>query len=51
MVWRALKELDRPALHAQTLGFTHPLSGQRLQFTSELPPDFVRTLAQLDELK
>ncbi|KAL3163223.1 hypothetical protein ABBQ32_009625 [Trebouxia sp. C0010 RCD-2024] len=51
VVWKALKELSRPALHAQTLGFTHPLSGQRLQFTSELPPDLVRTLAQLDELK
>ena len=51
MVWKALKELNRPALHAQTLGFTHPLSGERLQFTSELPSDFVHTLAQLDELK
>lgn len=51
MVWKALKELNRPALHAQTLGFTHPLSGERMQFTSELPADFVHTLAQLDQLK
>ena len=51
VVWKALKELNRPALHAQTLGFTHPLTGERLQFTSELPADFMRTLAQLDELK
>ena len=29
----------RHALHAQTLGFTHPRSRQRMQFTSELPED------------
>ena len=51
VVWKALKELNRPALHAQTLGFTHPLTAERLQFTSELPPDFLQTLDQLDELK
>ena len=51
VVWKALKELSRPALHAQTLGFTHPLSGEWLQFTSELPPDFAQTLTQLEQLK
>ncbi|TAH00793.1 MAG: RluA family pseudouridine synthase [Sphingobacteriales bacterium] len=29
----------RHALHAQTLGFTHPRSRQRMLFTSDLPPD------------
>ena len=29
----------RQALHAKTLGFTHPTTGQRLFFDSELPPD------------
>lgn len=29
----------RHALHAMTLGFTHPRTRQRMQFTSELPED------------
>ncbi|MFV0391709.1 MAG: RluA family pseudouridine synthase [Paludibacteraceae bacterium] len=29
----------RQALHARTLGFTHPATGERLNFTSELPED------------
>jgi 23S rRNA pseudouridine1911/1915/1917 synthase len=29
----------RHALHARTLGFTHPRSRQRMEFTSELPDD------------
>jgi 23S rRNA pseudouridine1911/1915/1917 synthase len=29
----------RQALHAQTLGFTHPVNGRELHFTSPLPPD------------
>jgi len=29
----------RQALHARTLGFTHPLSGETMFFTSELPAD------------
>ena len=51
VVWMALKDLNRPALHAQTLGFTHPISGDRLQFTSELPADFQHTLLQLGGLQ
>lgn len=31
--------LPRHALHAQTLGFTHPVTGSQLTFTSELPRD------------
>jgi 23S rRNA pseudouridine1911/1915/1917 synthase len=31
--------LARPALHARTLGFTHPATGESLVFTSELPAD------------
>lgn len=30
----------RQALHAKTLGFTHPVTGQRMQFDSQLPADF-----------
>lgn len=31
--------IDRQALHAKTLGFHHPSSGQYLEFTIELPED------------
>ncbi len=31
--------LGRPALHAKTLGFTHPITGKYLEFTSDLPKD------------
>jgi 23S rRNA pseudouridine1911/1915/1917 synthase len=36
--------MPRHALHAKTLGFTHPKTGQWLQFDSELPEDFVSVL-------
>lgn len=42
--------LQRPALHAQTLGFTHPITGERLQFSSELPEDFQFVLRELRRL-
>lgn len=29
----------RQALHAMTLGFVHPVTGEEMYFTSELPPD------------
>ncbi|GAX81297.1 hypothetical protein CEUSTIGMA_g8728.t1 [Chlamydomonas eustigma] len=32
--------LNRPALHARTLGFQHPTSGQRLRFAVDPPEDF-----------
>lgn len=34
----------RQALHAKTLGFTHPRTGQWVQFDSELPQDMVDLL-------
>ena len=40
-VENCFKVLPRQALHAQTLGFTHPESGKKMQFQSELPEDFV----------
>jgi len=30
----------RHALHAKTLGFTHPITREKMQFDSELPEDF-----------
>jgi 23S rRNA pseudouridine1911/1915/1917 synthase len=41
-------ESPRLLLHAATLGFAHPRSGEKVQFESELPPDF---RAALDALK
>tara|TARA_B100000989_G_scaffold154273_1_gene115075 strand:+ start:7044 stop:8048 length:1005 start_codon:yes stop_codon:yes gene_type:complete len=34
------KLLPRQALHAKTLGFTHPVSGEFMEFDSDLPIDF-----------
>ncbi|MBR1882429.1 MAG: RluA family pseudouridine synthase [Muribaculaceae bacterium] len=33
------KLCPRQALHAKTLGFVHPVTGQQMDFDSELPPD------------
>jgi 23S rRNA pseudouridine1911/1915/1917 synthase len=40
--------LDRPFLHAASLGFEHPVTGEQQRFESELPPDLVAVLARLD---
>ncbi len=37
------------ALHAKTLGFTHPTTLERLTFTSDLPNDFLQVLQKLRE--
>lgn len=37
----------RLLLHAATLGFDHPVTGKRLHFTAELPPEFEAELAKL----
>ena len=34
----------RQALHARTLGFKHPLTGQEMDFTTELPADMTNLL-------
>ena len=35
-----VKGFPRQALHARTLGFVHPVSGENVKFTSEIPQDF-----------
>jgi 23S rRNA pseudouridine1911/1915/1917 synthase len=40
-------ELGRQALHAATLGFVHPISGEQLRFEAPLPSDMQRALEQL----
>ena len=38
------KVLPRQALHAKTLGFTHPTTGKFMQFNSEIPEDILQCL-------
>ena len=42
--------IARPALHAHSLTFTHPQSGERQTFLAERPQDFVETLELLSSL-
>ncbi len=37
----------RQALHAASLGFDHPVTGERLEFTSPLPPDLAGLIGAL----
>ena len=46
---RLLQGLDRQALHAASLGFMHPLSGEELRFESPMPEDMERTLQGASE--
>lgn len=43
-VYNCFKVIPRQALHAKTLGFQHPTTGEYLFFESELPPDFKMAL-------
>ena len=36
--------IPRQALHAKTLGFDHPVTGERLQFDSQLPDDMTEVI-------
>ncbi|MCB1031371.1 MAG: RluA family pseudouridine synthase [Acidimicrobiales bacterium] len=40
-------QCPRPFLHAELLGFDHPLTGEHLEFTSELPQDLAEVLDRL----
>ncbi|HEX8959976.1 MAG TPA: RluA family pseudouridine synthase [Geobacteraceae bacterium] len=46
-----IREMDRQALHAKTLGFIHPATGKYLEFDTELPEDMARIVAYLDKEK
>jgi 23S rRNA pseudouridine1911/1915/1917 synthase len=43
----AFTSLERPALHAARLAFTHPATGERLAFEAPLPADLLSVLALL----
>jgi len=39
--------IERPALHAHSLGFTHPITGERLTFIADPPTDFQEVLKRI----
>ena len=43
----ALRRLERPALHAAEIAFTHPGNGNRVRFSAPLAEDLEKTLAAL----
>ena len=45
---RLFEQLGRPALHAASLGFRHPATGEAMNFTAETPADL---RALWDELR
>jgi len=47
---KLIKDLGRQALHASTLGFVHPTSGEFLEFTTPLPEDMQRIVDYLESL-
>ena len=47
LVKRDIRALGRHFLHSAQLAFAHPRSGERLDFSSPLPPELLRFLASL----
>jgi len=39
--------ISRPALHAKSLAFPHPITGERMTFSAPYPQDFEKTLLYL----
>ncbi len=48
-VRNAIASMRRFFLHAEKLSFTHPKSGERLEFTVPLPPELTDFLTRLDD--
>ncbi|HEY4745336.1 MAG TPA: RluA family pseudouridine synthase [Desulfuromonadaceae bacterium] len=42
-----INRLGRQALHARTLGFRHPVTGEYLEFTTDMPQDMAALVAYL----
>ncbi|GMI82462.1 hypothetical protein like AT1G76050 [Hibiscus trionum] len=45
-----VSRLERPYLHALVLGFKHPHSGEKMQFSCPPPPDFREILSHLRQI-
>jgi 23S rRNA-/tRNA-specific pseudouridylate synthase len=43
----AVTRLDRPFLHAARLGFAHPVTGEKMEFTAPLPSELRAFLEQV----
>ena len=43
----AVRDFPRQALHAQVLGFIHPVSGESLRFEADIPQDMTALIVQL----
>ncbi|GFE57471.1 RluA family pseudouridine synthase [Geobacter sp. AOG1] len=43
-----IRDMGRQALHAKTLGFLHPTSGEYLEFDTDLPEDMGRIIEYLE---
>ncbi len=46
----AVQAFDRQALHAATLGFEHPITGQMLQFSAPMPADMAHLIGVLRQV-
>ena len=47
---RTILKLNRQFLHAKTLGFTHPVNGKEIEFSSFLPQELENILKMLRKL-
>ena len=47
---KLILKLDRQFLHAKTLGFTHPVNGEKIEFSSFLPQELENILKMLRKL-
>lgn len=43
-----LRAFPRQALHASLLGFAHPITGEAMEFTTELPTDMASVIVELE---
>jgi 23S rRNA pseudouridine1911/1915/1917 synthase len=48
---RAVMNFPRQALHAYTLGFVHPVTGEDLEVSAPMPTDMMRLVEQLSDLE
>ena len=48
-IYKKIHKLDRQFLHAKILGFTHPETGKKLFFESNLPNDLVKIINVLEK--
>lgn len=46
---KAIHDLNRFFLHSEKLSFTHPETGERMNFSAPMPPELVNFLELLDE--